>query len=377
VWVAVFVFAWFGTSAQAAEDPLHLATACEAETSAHCESVKENPAQLFRCLIDHKGDASAVCLKTLNEAPAARLPKPIEKQGVAFAVLGGLGLFPSRTPNLSYGGWDAPSGNGGVVQHRFTATVPVYHDSTDAISLSLGGASLHFGQVETLSGSNIQLPTDLWKIELGASFSRKLEDDKFEGARLSIGSASDQPFDGIAVTTFGGSAYYSWASSETSRWMLTVFVSNNNPILNYIPIPGFVYIYQKGTFVGMFGFPFTSLIWSPVAPWMFSLSAFGPTINAETGYGNPKGTQLFTGFSWTQQSFLREGRGDPKDRLYYDEKHLPIGVRFPLFGVKSELSTGYTFDRSLYEGTRFGKKENGIATLDASWYYAWNLKVDL
>lgn len=158
--------------------------------------------------------------------------------------------------------------------------------------------------------------------------------------------------------------------------MLTLLFSNNNPIVNYIPIPGFIYIYQTPKFVGMFGFPFSSVVWKPEEVWMFTVSFFGPTINSEIAYGNPSQVQVFTGFSWLQQSYLREDRPDPTDRLYYDEKHIPIGIRFPIAAaVKSELSAGYAFSRSVYEGTHFGNQSDGVATLGNSWYGAWNVRV--
>lgn len=296
-----------------------------------------------------------------------------------FAALGTLGLLPVRKPTLSYGGWITPEQvPGDVEQHRLTIQFPVYQGDEDAISFSVGGTSLHFGSGLVLSSSGTSVPIDLWKAELGGSYSHKIDDDKFVGGRVSLGSASDRPFADLGVTTIGASAYYSWASSENSRWMLTLFFSNNNPIVNYIPIPGFVYLYQTKTFIGMFGFPFSSIIWMPTEPWVFTLSFFGPTVNSEIAYGNTKKIQLFTGFSWVQQSYLRDNRPDPKDRLYYAEMHAPLGVRFPVCdGLKSELSGGYSFNRSVSEGTRFTDRENGSASLGNSWFGAWNITLQI
>src|ERR1019366_814149 len=123
----------------------------------------------------------------------------------------------------------------------------LYQDDRNTLSLSTGESSLHFGTEQTLSDSGIGVPIDLWKVELGGSYLRKLDTDKDDkgdrlmGTRISFGSASDHPFASFDVTTLGASAFYSWASSERSRWMLTLLFSNNNPIINYVPIPGFIY----------------------------------------------------------------------------------------------------------------------------------------
>ena len=317
-------------------------------------------------------------ISAFTSVKAEDIPSLPRKGVPGFGALGNLGMIPASSPTLTYSGWITPQQvPGEVEQHRLTLQSPVYHDAKNTVSLSAGGTSLHFGAPETLSDSGIQVPVDLWKIELGGAYSHKMEDEKIWGARLSLGSASDHPFANFDVTTIGASAYYSWTTSEHSRWMLTLLFSNNNPIMNYAPIPGFIYIYQTKTFVGMFGFPFSSVVWTPTEKWMYTLSVFGPTINSEIAYGHPKGTQVFTGFSWLQQSYLRENRPDPKDRLYFSEKHIPLGTRFPITkDVKSELAIGYSFSRSVYEGTSFHSKDDGIATLGNSWYASWNFRME-
>ncbi len=334
---------------------------------------------LLWCLQKHEADLSPNCRDQVKIEAKESLPKLPPKAVPGFAVFGGLGLLPVSRPTLVYGGWITPEQvPGDVDQHHLTIQTPVYVDDKNSVSLSLGGTSLHFGEEQNLSGTGIEVPQDLWKVELGGSYSRKLEDDKLIGGRISVGSASDHPFADFGVATIGASAFYSWSSSERSRWMLTVFFSNNNPISNYVPIPGFIYLYQTETLIGMFGFPFTSIIWMPRQPWMFTLGIFGPTLNAEIAYGNPQKIQVFTGYRWAQQSYIRENRPDPGDRMYYNEMHAPIGVRFPVTKeLKSELSVGYSFDRSVYEGTRFGNKDNGSVDLGASWYGAWNFRVEL
>lgn len=367
-------------------DYVNLENRCHAEIEQYCQTETQASGDdrakksiVLDCLRKHTDDLSNGCKVELKDGPLAEMPRLSPKAVPGFAALGGLGLIPASVPTVNYGGSFTPQQQSGdVVQNHLTIQTPIYQDDKNLFSLSAGATSLHFGQEQTLDTSGIPVPIDLWKIDFGGGYSRKIDDDKLIGGRLSIGSASDHPFADFDVTTIGASAYYSWASTEHSRWMLTILFSNNNPIINYVPIPGFIYMYETPTFIGMFGFPYSSMVWKPSDPWMYTLSIFGPTINAEIAYGNPKNAQIYTGFNWIQQSYLPENRPETNDRLYYDEKHLPLGVRFPVTkGLFSDLSVGYAFDRSAYEGEHFLSKNEGSATLASSWYGAWNLRLVL
>ena len=310
--------------------------------------------------------------------PASSVPSIPQRDLPGFGSLGNLGLQRVSAATLNYGGWLTPQQDPtDIEQQRLTLQMPVFLHEKDSLSLSAGGTSLHFGQEQFLS-SGVAVPVDLWKAEVGGAYSRQLNDQDSFGVRLSVGSASDHPFSDFDVTTISVLGTYTWPSSERSRWTLSLMYSNNNPIANGIPIPGFIYTFQSKTFLGMFGLPFTAMVWMPEKDWMLSFSFFGPTINSEIAYGDPRGVQIFTGWSWAQQSFLRESRPDPKDRMYFVEMHSPIGVRFPVAkNLKSELSVGYSFDRAVYEGTHFTQADDGRVNLGASWYGAWNLRIEM
>lgn len=296
--------------------------------------------------------------------------------GAASAALGLLGMSAPRAFSLNYNGWIAPDKDPtSIQQQRVALQVPVYRGEVDTFSLSATGSSLHFNDPQQLLPNGALVPADLWRIDFGGQYSRKLNNDKMLGGRLSFGSASDHPFSKITTDTIGASLFYGLPPDENSRWILTLFVSNNNPIINYVPIPGFVYLYQTKTFTGMFGLPFGLIQWTPKVPWSLSLSAFGPTINSEVACGDPRKVQLYAGFNWVQQSYLRENRVDRKDRLFFDEKRGQLGVRFPLVAMlAADLQSGFAFDRSAFEGRRFGKHDRGTAGLRSSWFAAWSLK---
>lgn len=178
---------------------------------------------------------------------------------------------------LNVGGWIAPQQQTSEIdQTKLTIQQPIYRDEKDSYSLSFGGSSLHF----------VKPASRFWRIELGGSFLHKFDDSSMWGARVSVGTASDEPFSNFGVTTIGATGFYSWETSQQSRWMITVLTSNNNPLINYVPIPGFLYLYQSEKFFGMFGFPFNAIMWMPAYGWSIMLSLF-PTFNFEVAWGSP------------------------------------------------------------------------------------------
>jgi hypothetical protein len=141
------------------------------------------------------------------------------------------------------------------------------------------------------------------------------------------------------------------------QWIYTLFISNNNPIANYVPIPGVIYLHKRERFTGLFGIPFSSIQWTPVDPWTLSVSIMIINFNAEISYGHRDQMQTFVGFSSAQQSFLRAF----------------IGVRSPITPkLSGDIQFGDSFDRRLSEGDslRDRKREVGMGR---SWFVGMNL----
>jgi hypothetical protein len=315
-----------------------------------------------------------------QERSASTPPPPRPGRGMpGFPSLGGVSLLPVSTPTVSYGGWLAPrNAPEEISQQRLTLQFPVHRGGRDSVSLGIGGNSLHFSGPQSLAGSGIAVPMDLWKIEASGSWSRRFSRGRLASARVSIGSASDRPFTDVGVTTFGATAFWSWEESERSRWFLTLFFSNNSPLINWVPIPGFIYFYATEGFIGLFGVPFTSATWMPVRPWSVTAGVFGPTLTTEIAYGDLRGTNVFAGWSFQQQSYIPSSRAEDDDRVFLVEKRAPVGVRFTIGdSIKSELSGGYAYDRSVRQGTRMGKKERGTLDLGNSWFVGWNLRAEI
>lgn len=296
--------------------------------------------------------------------------------GAFSSLTNAMGFGPASSSTFGYGGSTTfANGASSITQHRLTTAYPVTKDNTDTYSLYAVASSLHFGDTPVLSGPSTVVAKDFYRVELGAHFSRRLENGHGWGGRFSVGSASDRLFAGTRDMIFTATANYSFPGSETSHWVLTVFISNNSPIANSIPIPGFIYLFRTNRFIGMFGLPFASFQWTPFLPWTLAVTIFGPSINSEIIYGERGHIQGFAGFNWNPQSFLRHDRALDQDRLFVNEMKAVAGVRSPLnSNLSGELSAGYAFNRSVFEGPRFDKRDRGHFNLQDAWLAQWNLR---
>lgn len=294
--------------------------------------------------------------------------------GSFAGVMGGMGLAPSKKKVISYSGniarEDRPTS---IQQHKLTVSTPVWEQGRESLAMSLNTGRIEFGERQNFKHETFQTPKNLTRLEIGGQYSKQLDDQKLFGFRGTVGSASDKPFYSGKETTFSLNATYAKpAKTEGNYWILTAFMSNNNPLLNYIPIPGFIYLKKTEKFTGMFGLPFLSLQWTPVKELIFSTSFFITNFSTEAAYVMSDHLQLFTGFAISQQTFLREERRNISDRLFFNEKKVYVGVKVPMGGpLSGDIQVGQTFDREMREGKRFNDTDLS-ADFGRSWYVSLN-----
>lgn len=311
-----------------------------------------------------------------DSSPAEPLKKKPAGLGSFGGVMGGaMSFIPPRTPMISYAGSIAPEKNSPeVFQQRLDVIVPLYQTREHHFSMSITGAELKFGERLVLSDSNTLVPEKFYRSDMGLSYTHTDEKETTWGVRGSVGYATDKPFSNSRDMIFNLNATYSRPGEEDSRWIYFLFISNNS-FVNYVPIPGFVYFYKTPTFIGMFGLPFISLVWMPVQPWSFMFSAFGPNITTEAIYSLGPKTQWAAGYSFSQQSYLRDNREDREDRIFFMEQRLYAAFRTPVSEkLMSELQVGHNFERRVFEGEGFTDDEGGEAALRNSWSLNWNLR---
>lgn len=347
---------------------------CEKDRARFCGESPE-PSESQGCLIAHDKEISVECKQELERYVQIR-KQAMSRGGGALSSFGGLNAMGPPVPLLSYDGKYSPGEDAtSLIENRFNISTPVYKDEDETIAVSLAGSNLHLGNTLILD-SGRKIPTELYRIETGAQYFCQLPEKRNWGLRASVGYAGDKPFANADDSAYSFSANYGFPGSDKGYWMLTVFLSNNSPIGNYVPIPGFIYLYKTETFTGMFGFPILSMQWTPIFPWSFSFALFGPTLQSEIGYGSIDRLQVFSALAWTRQSYILNERDDAKDRLTLEEKKVTVGLRTSVSkGMQAEIQTGQVFDRALYIGNRLFRKDGGTVSIPSDRYLALGFKM--
>jgi hypothetical protein len=364
----VFCMAAAVTSVSAAETPRSMSLAyCEEDRVRYCGDRKGFP-DISSCLIEHDRDVTRECKQELERFIQMRRQ----------TLSGGGVLSPFGTPSgplISYDGRYSPAHSSSYSENKLHITSPVHTSETDSTALFMTGTAVHVGAAPLLD-SGKPVPSDLYRVELGSQYFRKLPDNRNWGVRGSVGSAGDKPFARFDELTFTVNANYGFPGSENGYWKLNLFISNNSPIGNYIPIPGFGYLYKTESFTGLFGFPVLSIQWTPLFPWSFSLGILGPNIQTEAAYGSIDRFQLFSGFYWTRQNYIPSVRDHVKDRLTLEEKKAAVGLRTLIGGAMlAELQLGQAFDRGAYIGNGPLNKDGGSASIPSDWYVSTAIKL--
>ena len=318
----------------------------------------------------------------LSYAGASEAPQPVARPATPPSVARGVSLVPATTPTLSFSGWLAPQGNSSPTdQLRLNLQLPLMEEGSDRLALLANLSDLHLGAPGVLTGSGKVLPHDFWKIESGLHWLRMLDGGRSLGTRFTLGSSSETPFAAMNVTSFSVAVDYSYPTSDVSRWVFYVLLSNSGPFTSYIPIPGFSYVYTVPDFSMTLGFPVLSIRWKPSESITTLFSFFGPNFSSEVSHGEGArgGLQEYLAFSWGAQAFLQKDRATDREHLYFAEKRAVGGLRFPLSGsLGADLSAGYSFDRAAFAQEHyFFKVTRDRSDLAASWVMDWNLRIRL
>jgi hypothetical protein len=329
------------------------------------------------------------------------IPKKITKWLPLGSLL--LILLPASSPaQVGFGSWLGPSIGGQkarasyqwelydtttiagreedleLTQHDLSLSIPITQDAEREWSLS---ASQGIHDVDTracLPLTGECFPDTLQDISVGLTNRRSLEGRRIVGGNISVGSASDKPFEGMDETTVRATAFLRIPHRETNAWFLFVSYSNNREFLNHIPLPGFAYWYAPSRrFSVILGIPFVTLTMRPTDDTSLSLSYFAiHTVRGSATYQILKKLGLIATFAWTNQAYYRADRLHHYDRLFYYEKRISTGVAVNLtreFIV--EMAAGYSFDRFYFEAEDYDERNRNRLDVEDGSFLSLNVRV--
>lgn len=221
---------------------------------------------------------------------------------------------------------------------------------------------------------------DLYQFDVGLTYTKATEKGRFWAVNGNFGSASDKPFKDASVTTLSANYFYLKPVSETGTWLYLINYSNNRPILNNIPLPGFAYIYTPSkTFRGTFGAPFAMINWQFAEKWGFNFFTIVPwIIKTSVDYSLSTYAKAYTGLDFSQSTYYLYDRADKKDRLFYDEKKIFLGVKTPLSkALYVDAEGGFAFDRRYFSAENYEPSPSDALVLGSSPYIKLTISINL
>lgn len=265
-----------------------------------------------------------------------------------------------------------------LAQHDLSLSIPIAQDSEREWSLSAAQGIHDVDTRACLPSAGECFPDTLQKSSFGLTNRRLLKGGRIVGGHLSVGSASDRPFEGMDETTVQATGFLRMPHKETNAWFFFISYSNNREFLNHVPLPGCAYWYAPSRrFFVILGVPFVTLTMRPTDDTSLSISYLAiHTVRGSAKYQILKKLGLFAKFAWTNQSYYRADRLHHDDRLFYYEKRISTGVTIKLpreFMV--EMTGGYSFDRFYFEAEDYNERNRNRLDVEDGSFFSLNLHV--
>jgi hypothetical protein len=243
----------------------------------------------------------------------------------------------------------------GTFEQGLKLGFPIWQTKEDEVSFSGGFRAQLIDTGAVLPDTGEPFPRRLWDISFGPAYRHRFKNRWVLGISSLVGSASDEPFDQFDVLDINANLFLRIPSGERNAWIVLLNYASNREFLRHYPIPGFGFLLaSKKNVRGFFGVPFFVQFY-PKGPISFRASYIPIVkIDAVLSAMPSKSVELFAGYQWRNERYMRADRVDRDDRLYYYEMLAKAGVVLkPARWAKLTLEGGYSFRRKYFEGERF------------------------
>ena len=263
----------------------------------------------------------------------------------------------------------------GFVRQDLTLSCPIWQDSCDEWSLSahVGNELFQTGAVFPDTGQ--PFPDELWNVRFGTTYRRLFDNGWVAGGTVSVGSASDKPFNGINDMTAGVNGFLRVPQGENNAWLFTLSYSSNGELP--IPIPGVAYIWQPSDQFRMnVGLPF-EIMYRPYDDLTFDVSYMLLTsIHARATYRVLPMLRVYGGYDYNNETWLPADRLDDRERLFYYDQQLTAGMQYTVSRCATlDFSGGYAFDRYYFEGDSFSDRNQNRIDVGDGPFLSANFRV--
>lgn len=241
----------------------------------------------------------------------------------------------------------------GYFRQEAAIRFPLVNRGSDLLLGGIGVQNTLF-QGDAVFPSGRTMPNSLWDIRGSLLYLRQLEGGWAAGGSVTVGTPSDKPFHSWAEVVPTVNAFLRIpAQREPDAWLLGLFYSPVGEIR--FPIPAAAYLWNASdNFQLTLGVPL-ALTWRPTDTLRLD-AGYIPLrrVKAQLTWTIRDGMELFGGYEWTNDAYLRAGRLDRKEQLFLYEMRVPGGLRlFYRDHWVVDLAAGWAFDREVFNGRTY------------------------
>jgi hypothetical protein len=249
-----------------------------------------------------------------------------------------------------------------LTEHRVTLFLPLAQDSANEFALAARALAEEIDTRARFPNAGGRFPSELWDASAGLSYRHKFENSWIGGLALTVGSASDKPFNSVDEMYFRLISMLRVPQGERNAWIFTLIYATDEQIFGHtLPVPGIAYAWlPSDQFHLVLGFPFSSIEYKPVEN--LTLEAqYLPIrrVRARVTWQIFQPLRAYVGFDWDHDHYYRSDRPDDHkdDQIFYYEKRLTAGLRFDLRHIGFEVYGGHAFDRFYFEGESYSDRD--------------------
>ncbi len=249
----------------------------------------------------------------------------------------------------------------GLTEQRASLFTPLYQSSTDELAFS---ARTLYQDIDTRARfpeAGGRFPSELWDAGATLSYRHKFDNGWSGGVALTVGSASDEPFNSVDEMYFRLVSLVRVPQGERNSWLFSLIYASDEQIFGHtIPVPGIAYAWvPSDSFTAVIGFPFSLIRYKPVEKITFDVEYFPIyTVRSRITWEIFRPLRTYVGFQWDSDHFYRADRDDKDDKIFYREMRLYAGARFDLRHIGFEVTGGYAFNRFYFEGEGYSDRHD-------------------
>ena len=216
-----------------------------------------------------------------------------------------------------------------LTEHQVTLFTPLYQDSRNEWALS---AKTLYQDIDTRArfpDVGGRFPSELWDASTGISYRHKFDNAWTGGVAITVGTASDKPFNSIDEMYVRLVSLLRVPQGENNSWLFSLIYASDEQIFGQtIPVPGLAYAWvPSDKFTAVIGFPFSMIRYRPVESLTLDAEYYPFwTVRTRATWEVFQPLRAYVGYQWDSDHFYRADRGDKKDKLFYREMRAYAGA---------------------------------------------------